>query len=305
MRVLCLMAVLLAGGAQAQGFGPGCGTQWAAINSFLVDSGLTKAPVARTPRQTAGGCAVSDIDLPGPDRLDVRARVLRWSGQGIGRFTDQGLPPTAITLGIEGLRFVPQIDDPVMDYLFRAQSVPGGIDVKLSAKWEAETGRLILETVEADFPGDNFIRHEAEVTGVDLSTRQAMEMSAGSFAITQTRTEIRTNGLFETYILMAIGAPLLTGEAPPEEQVATLKEKALADIAAMPDAIVAPASKDALQRLVGDMPNPAGTITIEMAADPGLGPARFLPLALNRDMEGLTDIWPLLDGVRLDVSYAP
>ncbi len=305
MKGLIVALALFAAPLHAQGFGPGCATQWSKINDLLRQADVPGAPFTQVPRQRANGCVVSDIVLPPQNRVEMRARSLAWSGSEMARFTDQGLPPTDLVIELDDLRIIPRIDDPVMDYLFQAQSVPSAIDLRMAARWDAEMGRLHLETVEADFPGDNFIRFEAEISGVDLSTQQSLAMSAGSFSVTRTLTEIRTNGLFEGYLLMAAGAPLLTGDDPPEEQVEALKSKALASIDAMPTGQVPAASKAALKRLVGDMPNPAGTITVAMSADPGLGPARFLGLALNRDLDDLSDIWPLLDGVRLDIRYEP
>jgi hypothetical protein len=63
-------------------------------------------------------------------------------------------------------------------------------------------------------------RLSAVVTGVDLSSQGAMQMSATSFALTEADLRITTHGLFEWYALMALGPMVLPPEGDMEAAAA-------------------------------------------------------------------------------------
>lgn len=129
-------------------------------------------------------------------------------------------------------------------------------------------------------------------------------MSAGSFSIARVQMKLTSTGLFEAYALMPLAGGLLAGSDDPEARVDELKSAAIESVESAPAAQLPRASKDALQALISDLPHPRGTVDYLLTAEPGLGPARFLRLAKDPDVGGLEDIWPLLEGVRIDIGYA-
>lgn len=288
-------------GAHAQIGQPSCAAVLDRIGGLIGEADLF---AGKTPRQGANRCSISDLEYEVDRNLTVRVQRLVWSGDGFKEFVADGTPPSALTVQLEGLRFAPNIGDPVMQYLMDAQAASGdAIDVTVSAQWLADDNRLLIQSAEADFPGENAIWFDAEIDGVDLSSVATAQTSMGSFSITKTQTKVQSNGLFEQYVLMALGAALLDGSETPAVRAEELKREAIAEIDALPDAIFPVPSRVALKALVSDMPNPKGTLSVDMSATPGLGPGRFLPLALSGGPEDLSAIWPLLRGVRYDVQY--
>lgn len=304
LAVPLLMMLGSAGAGLAQQDAAACDAVWSKLNGLLAAAGVLDGPVAATAvtaeRQQ---CMLRDLQVPAGIAGQFRARSLGWEGEGLDRFTAEGLPPTALRLTIDGIRFVPLLDEPVMQYLLAEQSVPFGVDVTLSLRWHADEGQLLLEQFEADFPGDNAVRVTAMADGIDLSSHDAMRMSVGSVALREVTANITSNGLFESYALFVVGGALLGGAENPAGEVARLKAQAIVAIDDFPAAIYPDASREALKALVRDMPHPKGTLRVAMTADPGLGPARFLSLSKRSDIAGLDDIWPLLDGVRYDIRY--
>lgn len=282
-----------------------CKGVWDKLNTLLTDSrALPQAmETAAAPSRQGADCVLTGIRIAAPPSGEVHLRRIAWRGAGFDRFTGQGLPPERLLIRAEGVRFVPQINDKVMQYLLEEQSAPSGVDVTLSLRWEPDTREFRVELFDADFPGENTVQLRAMVEGVDLSSRNAMQMSAGSAALRNMTVEITSNGLFESYLLVGLGAGLLQGADDPARRVAELKAQAVDEIAAIPQSILPAPSQQALRTLIGDLPHPKGRLKIDMTATPGLGAARFLPLATQRGAITRSSIWPLLKGVRYDISY--
>jgi hypothetical protein len=147
------------------------------------------------------------------------------------------------------------------------------------------------------------VQASAVLTGVDLSSTGAMQMSATSFALTEFDTQVTTHGLFEWYILMALGTMVL----PSEGDIDAAAEGLRADLAAvlddLPGTSFSDASKAALRELIAELPNPSGDLTLELRAEPGIGPARAAGYALNGVPQTLAEAAPLFLGVTVDVGW--
>lgn len=303
---IALAAFVAAVPAMAQGVRPSCAAVLESFTGLLERNDVQDVQSTLSPFQTSsGGCTARDLEIAMQGNLRIRIDKLAWSGAGFDRFVNEGVPPETLELEITAARVVPTIPDPVMQYILEEQSRLNPIDITLSSAWDATAHRLTLSALRATFRGDNEIFHSAVIESVDLSSQSALQMSAGSFSIVESTMEITSNGLFESYVLPALAAGLLSPDDDPKEQVDALKEKALEEIALFPDAIVPPASRAALRALVSDMPRPSGTLRVHMTASPGLGPARFLRLAQRSGMTDLKAIWPLLNGVELKIVYDP
>ena len=112
------------------------------------------------------------------------------------------------------------------------------------------------------------------------------------------------DGLFEGYVLLPLGMALLHGEENPAVRIEELKRAGRDHVNRLPLSIFPDTSKRALKALLSDMPKPRGTLTIHMTAEPGMGAARMMPLAISRrGIEDLDDVWSLMDGVTYDITY--
>jgi hypothetical protein len=237
---------------------------------------------------------------------DIFIDELRLRGDLLGLVLLSEVPEAdAATFGLQvvGLRMVPQIGDPVMDYIYHAQWQRFAIGVQMEARVSAADKILELQQLSVDFPLDNQVSLSARVSNVDLSSQAALQMSLTSFAVTEAELRVTSHGLFETYVL-AVLAPLLLsadGDMPAEEE--RLRAAAIAALTGLPEASFSPESKDAMARLLQELPNPDGTLTVRMAAEAGFGPARLMAYALTGLPTTLEAAAPLFQGVTLDIDW--
>ncbi|MCU0827255.1 MAG: hypothetical protein MUE52_07570 [Tabrizicola sp.] len=280
-----------------------CGKVWDRLTSD-IGAGLPVTGTA-TPTDRAG-CLFTGLrlDLAGDyvpdwyvDRLYVDGSLPWLAGE--------AAPPDRLDVQAEGLRVVVQTGQPQMDWLFDAQSRPSAIDAKLSLAWDPVEKALRLEGLSIDFPGDNLVQASALVTGVDLSSVGAMQMSATSFAITEADLTLQMHGLFEWYVLMAVGPAVLPIEGDMDAAAEDLRAALLAAVAELPATTVPEPSKSALVDLINTLPNPWGKLEVALRSAAGIGPARLTPWVITGIPASLAEAAPVLDGVQLDIRWTP
>ena len=303
-RFLALAAVLmLAQPAHAQP--ANCKAQWLRLSETVAGVFGVEAPTPGIVRELAnGGCRTNGLTFKTDENVSLKADSLQWRGRDMERFVTEGLPPTAFDLEVKGVRIVPTIGDPTYQYLLDLQSRGQNIEVGLALDWNEAEKVLSVENLLISLPNDDFIRYEARIEGVDLSTMQSLQMSAGSFGMTHSVLVVRSERFFQNYLMLPLGHALLAGEPDPEARVAELKAESRGIIAIVPGWLLSSASKTALGDLLDDLPDPSGTLRIEQRADPGVGAARGMALAMRAgSMETVADLWSLLNGIEVDVSY--
>ncbi|TAG20610.1 MAG: hypothetical protein EAZ40_09625 [Rhodobacterales bacterium] len=304
-----LLAMLVAGGSQVAAQTPGgpafCAAVWADLSAALGSLGPVSGTLATTDAPDEG-CAIDDVkvDLAGTYTPDILADRLVLRGPALAWVQDGATSPDRLEARIDGLRFVVQTGHAQMDYLMAAQAGAGRIGVDLALAWAADSRSLAVERLEIDFPGENRVALTARATGVDLSTSGAAQMSVTSFAVTEVDLTVQSHGLFESYVLMALGPTLLPLEGDMQAAERDLKAAAGAAIAALPATSFPPASKAALHAVLAELPNPSGTLTLAMRSDAGIGPARLMGYAMTGVPDSIAGLAPLLDGVTFDIGWS-
>ncbi len=236
--------------------------------------------------------------------FEIDTLLLRGEAFGVMIFAEP--PPGPVVSAevmFEGARTVPQTDMARMNYLFAAQARVSSTSGEMALEWDSETNMLTLTKFAVDFPGDNAISLTAKVNNVNLSSNAAMQMSATGFAVTDLSLEITSHGLFENVPLMLLGNLVLPDDGDMEVEAAKLRALAQDGVAALPDASVSMASKDALSQLIDELPNPAGRLTVDMRAESGFGPARLAAFAVRGLPTSVADAAPLFNGVTFDVTW--
>ena len=298
------LALLLAGPVGAEGLAGQalCAAVWARIGEGLATVGdLGAAGVEQD-----GDWCVADrpvLDLEGQYVPDWYIDKLRFRGSALGWIADGATLPEGREVVVEGLRLVVQTGDARMDWLFAAQSRPNGIDAEATLAWDPAGRVLRLEGLSMDFPGDNLVEASASLTGVDLSSTGAAQMSATSFALTEADLSITLHGLFEWYLLMALGPVVLPSEGDMDAAAEGIRADLLAMVGDLPETSVSEDSKAALAALIGELPNPSGELTLGLRAEPGLGPVRVAGYAMTGVPETLAEAAPLFQGVSVDVGW--
>lgn len=294
------LLVLLAGPVAAEtGL---CETAWARVAEGLGGFGtVTATGVA----QEGDWCVVLApvLDVDGQYVPDWRMDRLRFRGAALGWIADGSSMPEGLEIAVEGLRLAVQTGNAQVDWLLAAQARPNGIDAEAALAWDPVAKVLRLERLSLDFPGENRVEASAVVTGVDLSSTGAMQMSLASFALTEAELRVQTHGLFEGYALMALGSALLPPEGDMDAAAEGLRAEVLAAISDLPGTSFSDASKAALRVLVGELPNPAGDLAVAVKAEPGIGPVRFGGYAVTGVPATVAAAAPVFEGVKVDVGW--
>lgn len=251
------------------------------------------------------GCLFTEVkaDLPGQYVPDWHIGSLHLRG-GVQDLVD-GRVPERLDLRVSALRLVVQTGDAQMDYLFAAQARANPIQIDLALAWDKSARELLLERLEIDFPGENQVSLTAKVAGVDLSSTGAMQMSATSFAVTEADLTVQSHGLFEWYALMALGPMVLPREGDMEAAADTLRADLAATVADLPASTFPDASRQALQALIEELPNPAGVLSLSLRSDAGVGPARLMGYAMTGVPTSMDAAAPLFDGVKISIGWEP
>lgn len=301
-----LLALALAGPVAADGLAGQalCEAAWAEASVGLATVGiLTSNGVV----QEGDWCVVESpvLDLQRQFMPDWHLDRLKVRGAALGWIADGSTLPDGLEIVAEGLRLVVQTGNPKMDWLIAAQSRPNGIDAEAALAWDPAAKVLRLEGLSLDFPGENLIEARATVTGVDLSSIGAMQMSATSFALTEADLRIVTHGLFESYVLTTLGPVLLPSEGDMEAAAAELRAGMQAAVATLPGTSFPDATKAALAALIGELPNPSGEVSIGLRAEPGIGPVRLAPWVMTGVPDTLAEALGILKGVTVEVGWNP
>jgi hypothetical protein len=296
-----LLALAAPAGAQGLAGQALCAAAWARIAEGLVEVASVGGRVA----QDGDWCMVEEarLDLPGGYVPDWHVDRLRFRGSALGWIADGSTAPEGLEVTVEGLRLVVQTGNPQMDWIFAAQARPNRIDAEAAMNWDPAGKRLRLEGLRIDFPGENLLGLSATIEGVDLSSTGAMQMSATSFALTEADLSITTHGLFEWYVLMALGPMVLPHEGDMEAAAREIRADLVAAVGELPETSLSAESKAALGALIGELPNPSGDLTVSVRAEPGFGPVRFGGYAMGGVPETVAEVAPLFQGVMIDVGW--
>ncbi len=236
---------------------------------------------------------------------DIAIDVLRLKGDAFGYFTlDEALDPDLdLALQADGLRMVVQMDQPQMDWLYQAQSRAHPIRLDLALDWDMAGKVVTLSQLDVDFPGVNALSATARVAQVDLTSTATMEMSLAGFALTDATLDITTHGLFESYLLIALGGFLLPYEGDIDAAAERLRADGLELVATLPEPAFPPGTRTALADLINELPNPEGTLELDFSATPGFGPARFAGFAMSGMPETMAEAASLFQGILLTAAW--
>lgn len=300
IRTALVLVLALAGPAAAR---TDCAALWSRLSTRLADSFPLRGSVAAPEEDW---CVFTDVvlDWPGDYTPDGHADRLRLRGTALDWMLEAAPAPDRLEAEVEGLRLVIQTGNPQMDYLFAAQARANPIKAEIALSWDATAKEMLLERLHIDFPGRNLVQLTARIAGVDLSSRAGMQMAATGFALTEADLAVQSHGLFEWYLLNALGPMLLPYEGDMAVAVAGLKADAATAVLALPSETFADASKAALSALIGELPNPAGVLSLSLRSEVGIGPARLMGYAMTGVPTTLAEAAPVFEGVRIDIGWS-
>jgi len=252
-----------------------------------------------------GDCLLLDQVVFDDDTLLFRVDQLRWSASDVGRFLDEGLPPTALNVEFDGLRPVIETGDVVLDYIMAVQRNRGGIDGTLDLVWDQAADALMLNQFDLNFGSLGHVKVSGQIDHVNLQDIGALQTSFGSAGVTRLAAEVRTTGLFEEYLLVSLGHIVLRDEADPARATAIIKNHTIAAIKDIQSEALAADSKEALVAVVETLPNPNGTLRLSATSEAGLGMAQVTPTFVFGVPANADNALEYLPDLKLSVDWTP
>lgn len=311
MKITCLAVfAALATPAAAQDLTPAaCEAALQAVSDtyHAMPMSLDEARLSGGPALVRDGwCVFSDASFdPGQGQRPVTAGALRLAGDGVLWMAGLSPVPSTLEVRIDGLNLplrrgaLPQIGG--------ATSGAGGTllaNAGFGLDWSPEAKVMTLRQGRLAFANGDTVDAEAQLAHVDLTTPSAAQGSLLGFALTDLHLRAEGSGMFRSilYPALAHGAPA-GGEAGAGDARKRMQAEAGPVIHALPGEAFRAGSREALTNLVAALHDASGTLTLDLRARDGIGPARILPLALHRGPVGPADLAALFDGSTVDVGW--
>jgi hypothetical protein len=278
-----------------------CSALWDEIQGLMGGLPITYGNIG----VSQGSCSIDRLDYASPFKhgTDWQARRVLYSGTGLIGDGDAPVGPKTLDLSISGLSITPDLDPERVNDLYDIGKQLTKIEASLSLKWDPDTNILSLSRFVADLPGDNEIAMRAALTDVDLSNAGAAQMSALGFSLVDMNLKLKTRGLLEAVLAVALGRQLLPKDQGVDDVIADLKDAAIDAVARLPPDTFSSASISALRQLLDEMPRPVGTLTLSLRAETGFGPVRLAGFALTGVPTSVKELEPIFDGVTITVDW--
>lgn len=298
--MICTAAPVL---AQDRMSADDCAHSWDAV---LDMTGLpnANAPIKVDP---TGWCVIEGGAFDVAARSRLHMETLRWRASDIARFVEDGLPPRSIEVVGDGIHVLPLTGDRVYDYLFRMQSAHTDLGFGLIARWDGVQNAVFIDESYVDFGEGNRVDLTARIDGTDFTDSASIQTSLGTMGLQSLAVKSTFDGWFERYLALPIGVGLLSDATmSPEAQVAALQQEAIVFASSLPTEILPTVAQEALAAFITELPTPRGTLQLQLNADPVIGAARMMPLALTATDEDMAQVVArVLEGVRLLVTWSP
>lgn len=298
MKTLILgagLAVMLPLSAEARMLRSECGGALEKLAQMLPGDVQPILDVARQPRVTPDGwCQLTADDLQlQNDEFDV----LEWRAEGIERWNNDGIPPLALHLRVEGL------DPDEMQELDVVTSRPD-IDAEMTWRQDPDAGLLLLERAYFDNGAGDTLLVSAVFERVYLSSTSMMQISIGSATFKAGLMSVTLAGVHENPFAAEFEFSIAGEDRAQAEGAFDL-------ISDLPDGVIDDASRAELTAYARDYPNPTGTLEMGIASERGLGLMQ-IGMSLYQTIEAVMDddaranqLDILLDGITITADWTP
>ncbi len=301
LRHAALAFLLGCAAAQAQN-APPCEAAWEALSDAQPFATLS----AGTIRVEDGWCVFDEafFDVRMHLALDYWVERLAVRGAGVDWMAGRTDEPSTLEVRADGIAMLPPWEDnPLMGYVWRVKARRAPMTASLTLEWDGATKLLDIQRLHFDFQGNSALTLAMTARQAPARTADDLNLPAAPFIPTAIDLEVRTHGLFETFLLDTIAFAFLPLDEDPEVTVPALKEKALFWVRTMPETVLDAQSKAAIGALIAELPNPDGTLNLKVGINPDFGEDGFLRLLTDRDRPDLGRMTAALYNLRISVGW--
>lgn len=246
-----------------------------------------------------GWCVLDGATLRAADGgpLDLVAGGFRLRGEASGEGTPGSI--IALEIRITDLRPRPRPAAREMDERLRTLLRLQSADLGLRARLAPDNGALEIREGLMQLSGGTELLFAADLLGAGFS-RSGLALGA----LTALDLEWRNDGRLPRPLMEMAGERLPS--APTGGAAVDAARAALVDlVAALPEAMFAEGSRDALARMVAGLPQGRGRLRLSLGAPDGIGAARLLIAGMSDDPTGPDALAALLAGTSLSVDWRP
>lgn len=282
LSLACAALVLMLPLPAMAGDGDTCNAQLSSLDALVPPPAKP-----RIARESDGWCLLDQIAQPvGKDGVLVEIRQLKWRGAGFEEYLATGALPQRIELQAVGVRF--------------GQSRAAEIDLSMDLSRDDATGDLLLHGPNIDLAGENGLYLAGRFAGTDPASANAFVASLGSASLQGLSLRLVSDGRAIDHLKALIAA---LGDADVRPWRDSLRKSALNQLALLPDTLIDPASRVALQQFLEDMPRVQGAMRIDAQPKAHFPLARFLAFFGPARPRAAPGVARVLDGLAITAAY--
>lgn len=257
---------------------------------------------------TDGWCRLEGLEIGwAGSMVGYRIDTLAWQAPGLAQAMADGPPPEWMALRLDGITRRFRTGNALIDYQFDVQArVPGSaMDAELALRLAPALGMLVIERARLALPAGNLVELQLDLAATPwnpaMPLTDALE-AQGAVRLERVELALEMRGLFEYYVLPSL-LEQVDDPDDPAGSIAALKADLTAALAAATR--ISPETREAAGRLLADLPNPHGRLTLRLRSDRSLDAAAISGLDLTQPRIALAQILALFGGAEASLTYTP
>lgn len=297
MRALLTVLALFPSAVMAD-----CRDEQAFVYETIAGNGwVVEAPGAMS--QSDGLCRVTDVVLT-QESLVFGLGSVSWRLEGLNALK-AGAGRVSIDAGIDDFRFAPRVQDPWLNYMLAEQNRRNLIDATLRAGLDFEAGRLTVDGLKIDLPGENEIALDVAVRGVGPTLLTGLVSDLAALELERMSVAVENHGFADALILGFLVGRFSGVPGSPETVVEATKAELASIVRGLPGDVLPEDSKAALVALIDNGPAPWGRLSIDIEAAGGLPMSGFLALATSTDPLSPDALRDAFSGAQIAIGFSP
>jgi len=296
-----IVATLLAAGSQATGQsiirtdGDRCNN---GLQTAVAQFGA-KISLDSPPRRIAGKCVASSVLLTNPPAAwAITIEQVRWASGSLAPLADGNIPPQ-LNMDLSGISVqFPRKNDPVLEIIRQYFGNGNSFDAQVRWTFSGEDKQLELRQLSLDFGNENRLMITAKLTNVSPILLSRPEVLGLASLANELTVSISGDRRFGKEIVAAITASIPENDQPATDNASLKSLLRDAALSALGDVLDSP-SQASLNRLIDSIPDPSGSLSLQLLSEPGITLLRLAALIRAGALSKLPD------SAGLSLDYQP